>query len=142
MIKEMPENCEHCEKAFSNKEKRLTPCLHHIDGNHGNNDFENQMWMHFGCHRSIHMNGNQYRKGVHLSEEAKKKLSTFAKTRTGDKNSMFGRCHLEETKKKISKAMKGSQNHNYGKSFSKETKEKMSISHQLNWMVEKYLSGT
>lgn len=40
--------------------------------------------------------------GKHLTEEQRKKVSDFAKTRTGDKNPFYGKKHSEETKKKIS----------------------------------------
>ena len=42
--------------------------------------------------------------GRHLTEEQRNKISNFAKTRTGEKNSFYGKTHSEETKLKIGKA--------------------------------------
>jgi hypothetical protein len=40
-------------------------------------------------------------KGIPLSEERKKQLSEFAKTRTGEKNAFYGKHHSQETIEKI-----------------------------------------
>jgi group I intron endonuclease len=42
--------------------------------------------------------------GRHLTEEQKNKISNFAKTRTGEKNSFYGKTHSEEAKLKIGRA--------------------------------------
>lgn len=51
--------------------------------------------------------GNQYAKGAKRSEEARKKLSELASSRTGEKNPFFGKTHSEETKKKLAEANRG-----------------------------------
>lgn len=43
-----------------------------------------------------------------FSEEHRKKISDFAKTRCGEKNPFFGKSHSLETKLRLSEAMKGS----------------------------------
>lgn len=73
--------------------------------------------------------------GVKLSEEVCKKMSD---SRMGKNNSMYGKCHTQETKDKISKANKGKPGHkpseyqlqrareaNIGKIVSDETKKKL-----------------
>lgn len=42
--------------------------------------------------------------GRRLTEEQKNKISNFAKTRTGEKNSFYGKTHSEEAKLKIGRA--------------------------------------
>lgn len=42
--------------------------------------------------------------GRHLTEEQRNKISNFAKTRTGEKNSFYGKTHSEEAKLKIGRA--------------------------------------
>jgi len=130
------EYCKYPGKPFdsSKKSKKLWRVIHHIDGNHDNDDPENLMIVHFGCHISLHKTGNQYwggrkhtegtRKkisltntGKHHSEEAKKKIS-LAK---------IGKHLSEETKKKMSLARTGDKNHMYGKHHSEEAKEKISL---------------
>lgn len=69
---------------------------------------------------------------LHLSEESKLKLSRNnywrGKRRNGNKNPMFGKCHSEETKKKISETRKKLKYNNgwLGKKHSEETKQKIS----------------
>lgn len=95
------------------------------------------------------------RKGEHLSEEAKQKLSEKAKLRTGEKNGFFGRHHTEEfkalkaeqtreqmtgtkrseeTRKKISEANKGKHSH----TPSEESRKKMSDAHKARWADPEY----
>lgn len=42
--------------------------------------------------------------GRHLTDEQRKKVSDFAKTRTGDKNAFYGKTHTESAKRKIAMA--------------------------------------
>ena len=67
------------------------------------------------------------RKGSHLSEEQKAKLSTLF---SGVNNPFYGRRHSRETKDKIRSHlpdMQGSNNPHYGHTHSAETKRKISI---------------
>lgn len=57
--------------------------------------------------------------GVGFSEETKKKLS---KSRSGKNNPMWGKHHIEESKKKMSEAL-------LGRKVSEETKQKISKNH-------------
>lgn len=82
-------------------------------------------------------------KNKHLSEETKEKIGYFSRNRSietinklraidrsGSKNSMYGKHHSEETKKKISEAQSGIKSHNYGKKFTDEHRRKMSESNK------------
>lgn len=57
---------------------RLTPTLHHIDGNHDNNDPSNWAWGHTGCHSSHHGKG---RKNPPMSAETREKISAAQRGR-------------------------------------------------------------
>ena len=50
------------------------------------------------------------------------------KNRTGEKNPNFGKHHSEETRKKMSEALKGEKNPNFGKHQSEDTRKKLSES--------------
>jgi group I intron endonuclease len=63
-----------------------------------------------------------WNKGLSFSEETKEKMSKSAKLRTGNKNSMFGKTHSNETKQKMVLAWKTRN------PVSEEPKLKMSIS--------------
>ncbi|EGO7119485.1 GIY-YIG nuclease family protein [Salmonella enterica] len=47
------------------------------------------------------------RLGVKVGEETRRKISEFAKTRTGEKNSFYGRHHTEETRRRLAEVNKG-----------------------------------
>lgn len=51
--------------------------------------------------------GHSYNLGRKLSDDHKRAVSEFAKTRTGEKNPFYGRQHSEETKRKLSEQNKG-----------------------------------
>lgn len=72
-------------------------------------------------------------KGRKRSEETKRKISEYAKTRIGNKNPFYGRKHTEEAKRRISEVNKGENSARYGKppwnkgiKFSEDTRKKMS----------------
>jgi group I intron endonuclease len=70
--------------------------------------------------------------GYQKSEETKLKLSKALKgIYTGDKSALFGRFHTEETKKLMSLSKAGENNPLYGKTHSEDTKELM-IQRALN----------
>lgn len=74
------------------------------------------------------------KKGKHLSEETRRKLSEARKGKyTGEKHSMYGKHHSDESKKKMSEAHKN---------MSEETKKKMSEAHkgQTAWSKGKKFS--
>lgn len=48
-----------------------------------------------------------WQKGIPKSDATKQKLSDFAKTRTGSKNSFYGKSHTPETIKQINESKKG-----------------------------------
>lgn len=54
-----------------------------------------------------------------VSNETKKKISEFAKTRTGEKNSFYNHHHTEEVRRKISQSNKGRKSWNKGGSTPK-----------------------
>lgn len=87
--------------------------------------------------------GGESNSGVKMSEETRKKMSKAAKERctkewrenisrfnTGEKHPQYGKPRSDETKEKISKALKGKfagEKHPcYGKPCSKQTKDKLS----------------
>lgn len=47
------------------------------------------------------------RLGVKVGEETRRKISEFAKTRTGEKNPFYGRHHTEETRHRLAEVNKG-----------------------------------
>lgn len=47
------------------------------------------------------------RLGVKVGEETRRKISEFAKTRTGEKNPFYGRHHTEETRRRLAEVNKG-----------------------------------
>lgn len=130
MAKEILEACEYCGLPFSDEEYRLKLTLHHVDGDHFNNDPKNRMTIHFGCHSKIHHTGNQHQKGKVgfwkdkcRSKKTKKRMS---EAKSGRKNPIFGRIGKDAPM--------------FGKHHSEETKRKMSISLRLSHMIEKYLN--
>lgn len=69
-----------------------------------------------------------------LSESTKKKISEthmgdknpmYGVRLTGEKNGMYGKCHTEDTKRKIGVGVSGNKNGNYGKQMSDERKQKI-----------------
>lgn len=72
-------------------------------------------------------------KGMHHSEETKKRLSEAGK---GNKNAL-GQHHTEEAKKKMSEAKSGKNHPNYGKHRSEETRKKISDAHKGKKLSEK-----
>ncbi len=83
--------------------------------------------------------GGEGNRGHKHSEETKRKLSKFAKTRIGPKNPMFGKkrtpeeCarlkHTPEQLAKMSEVHMGKKNPMYGKNHTPETKKKMRLAH-------------
>ena len=57
--------------------------------------------------KNFELVGHGPTKGYKASEEHRKKISDFAKTRIGEKNAFYGKEHSEESKKKISEARLG-----------------------------------
>ena len=80
--------------------------------------------------------GRRYKQKLPMTDKHKAKLSTAAKLRKGNKGSMYGKHHSEETKQKIRKA-RASQ-----APWSEETKQKMSERQQgeKHWLYGKHHS--
>jgi len=65
-------DCLYSDESFDESIFRLKKYIHHIDSNHENNDPENLMWMHGGCHTSFHSTGEKHPMfGKHQSDEHK-----------------------------------------------------------------------
>ena len=107
-------DCHHRREAeFSRKELIALDMYYNVSS-------EELIFLTRAEHTKLHMKGNNYRLGKHLSEEHKKKLSEANKGKyAGENNPMYGKTHTEETRKKLSEALKG-------KSKSEETRKKMS----------------
>lgn len=76
-------------------------CIHHIDGDHYNNDVDNLIKMTRSEHTSFHM------KDKVISEEIRKKISNKNK---GENHPLFGKKHSEKTKNKMSSSLIGNKN--------------------------------
>ena len=77
--------------------------------------------------------------GCVASEETRKKISEAVKGLfVGEKNPMFGKHHSEETKKKMSKSLKGKPAPNKGIPMSDEQKKKLSESKKGKMVGEKH----
>ncbi len=75
-------------------------------------------------HTSLHMKGSAWNKGKSKSEETKRRMSEALKGRAP---TFKGKHHSEETKRRIAEANKGKLK---GKPKSEETKRKLSTAHK------------
>lgn len=95
--------------------------IHHIDGNHYNDNPSNHRKMTRGNHRSLHMTGEQhFMFGKKHTKAAKDKMSA---AKTGTK-------HSETWKKNMSQTNKGSNNPFFGHHHTDESKQRISKSHR------------
>ena len=69
------------------------------------------------------------------TEETKHKLSEAMR---GEKNPNYGKQHTEEHKRKLSETMKGEKNPNYGKQMSEEQKHKISEARKCQTLSEEH----
>ncbi len=67
----------------------------------------NEYWAKGECKANFHEGGCGGNTGNYDSPERSRKISEFAKTRTGDKNPMWHHVYTEETRRKIGAAQKG-----------------------------------
>jgi len=88
--------------------------IHHIDGNHHNNDLSNLKLVTIDEHYQIHFNQSDYGAcnkillRMKLSPgELSKRISESNKLRTGNKNPFFGKKHSTETVDIIRKKLTG-----------------------------------
>lgn len=91
-------------EAHYNRKKPEGCDIHHIDGDTKNNSIQNLMCVPSHIHQSFHSRGNRYRLGKKHSEETKHKISDAVK---GENHPFYGKHHSIETRKKISDAHKG-----------------------------------
>jgi len=142
-------DCLYSDESFDESVFRLKRILHHIDGNHGNNDPKNLMQMHLSCHVSFHNKERwkdpEYAK--YMSEAVseswdEERIKKYSEEKTGRGNPFYGRKHSEESRRKMSESHKGEMtgednpmfgvcrfgrdNHMYGKHHSEESKKKIS----------------
>ena len=99
-------------------------------------DDREQFWIRYLDSTNISIGFNMTKGGVgfcgHHSEESKNKMREKRRgTRSGCKNSFYGRRHSEKSLEKMRLSQRGKHvgelNSNFGKKASKETKEKISI---------------
>lgn len=111
-----PYFCFFCEEKITlfKGSTKWAMSIHHLDGDHDNNDPANWASAHCSCHSSYH------RKGTKLSEETRAKMSAAHK----------GKKFSPETRAKMSLAAMGNQR-GLGHKHSPETCAKMSESHKL-----------
>jgi hypothetical protein len=96
--------------------------IHHIDGNHTNNDIENLMCINIDEHYRIHYEQGDYgachliaKRMTNDPKELSRVISELNKKRVGDKNPFFGKKHSKETCELISKINSGENHPFYGK---------------------------
>ncbi len=121
----LPLTCHFCGEEIVKKYGREARSLlfHSLDENHDNWDPENKRPVHKGCHNIIHHKGkpcnvgeNNPMYGKHLSEETRKKLSEAVK----------GYKHTEEAKRNMSNA---------------RTSEEWSESNKKTWITRRERYG-
>lgn len=143
---------KHYRKVWEEYNKRTIPKgyhIHHIDGNHENDDPSNLMCVSAEEHFMLHLlRGDQvalYGKFIQGASDAEKKGGSKSKPRwnEGDKKKnlsislkesykkrggspLKGRTVSEETRKKMSEASVGEKNAMYGKTHTLEVKKKLS----------------
>ena len=87
--------------------------IHHIDGNHNNNNPNNLQKMTVRDHVTLHHEKDKHWWfGKHHSDETKQKMSEMRK---GEKSYWFGKHHSKETKQKISENQRGEKSYWFGK---------------------------
>ena len=111
--------------------------IHHIDGNHANNDIENLMCISIDEHYQIHYDQGDYgachliaKRMTNDPKELSRVISELNKKSIGDKNPFFGKKHSKETRVLISKANQGENHPFYGKKrpeFAKKVGIKQSV---------------
>ena len=88
--------------------------IHHIDGNHSNNDIANLRLVTIEEHYSIHFDQGDYaachmiaKRMAKSTEELSRAISALNKLRTGNLNPFYGRTHSVDTVEKIKLALTG-----------------------------------
>ena len=107
--------------------------IHHVDGDHYNNDINNLVCVSIQEHYDIHYKQGDYA-ACHLiaqrmhqnPKELSKVISKLNSMRTGDKNPFYGKKHTEETKAIIRKKVSGENHPFYGKKRPEEFAAKVS----------------
>ena len=93
--------------------------IHHIDEDPTNNDYSNLQMMTWQEHLSLHHTGKE------ISEEQRRKMSEYGKTRVGELNPFFGKHHSDESIEKNRQAHLGN-TYRRGKKQTDEARRKMS----------------
>ena len=85
-------------------------------------------------HSRLHSEGeNNPLFGKHHTEESRKKMSEALK---GENNPFYGKHHTDKTRRKMSEVKKGENNPFYGKHHTDKTRRKMSESHKgKHWKI-------
>ena len=99
-------NCHHRREAELPRKELIALGMYY------NRPSDELVFLKISEHTSLHMKGNKYNSGKHLSAEHKRKISEATK---GKNNPMYGKKHRDDTKKKMSEKQKGENNQAYGK---------------------------
>ena len=107
-------NCHHRKEAELSRKELIALGMYY------NRPSDELVFLTISEHTSLHMKGNKYNSGKHLSAEHKNKISEATK---GKNNPMYGKKHSDDAKKKMSEKQKGENNQAYGKHWFNNGKE-------------------
>jgi len=107
--------------------------IHHVDGNHGNNDISNLKLVTIKEHYDLHFNQGDYaachmiaKRMAKTPEELSNVISELNRLRTGKLNPFYGKVHTRETIDKIKSSLTGRINGPHNESTKKLIRSQLS----------------